>query len=67
MDHTLKKVTSEFGNSNFGKNIKNKSKKITLRFSHSPPTIGKQRRSAKGIILLSILFCFSEKCLHSGV
>ena len=37
MGHTLKKVTSEFGNSNFGKkNIKNKSKKSLQGFRTAP-------------------------------
>ena len=67
MGHTLKKVTSEFANSNFGEKKKKINRKNHFKISAQPPTIVKQRRSAKGIILLSLLFCFSEKCLHSGV
>lgn len=67
MGHTLKKVISEFANSNFGVKTSKINRKNHFKISAQPPTIVKQRRSAKGIILLSLLFCFSEKCLHNGV
>ena len=67
MGHTLKKVISEFVNSNFGVKTSKINRKNHFKISAQPPTIVKQRRSAKGIILLSLLFCFSEKCLHNGV
>ena len=67
MGHTLKKVTSEFANSNFGEKTSKINRKNHFKISAQLPAIVKQRRSAKGIILLLLLFCFSEKCLHSGV
>ena len=62
MGHTLKKVTSEFANSNFGEKTSKINRKNHFKISAQLPAIVKQRRSAKGIILLLLLFCFSEKC-----